>query len=282
MAKTEFEQLMDDAVEETSLYIPVKAGMVERMTVHSVDTKSLHPNLEDEFTFPEIGPSYRIISEYIEKINDAQRLGKPIFDEPIIVEKTRPDGYLILNGHHRWAAALKLGIKKVPVKIVNLPSESDIKKMLEKCLHDKRVTLDLDEVIFRNENDPDIEEPPKDHGKKGIEKWIRLGVPALFRFFTKRGYDIWVYSSNYYSLEDIQAFFMSYVVHVDGIITGMKNTVSEKKKNKVESLVGSRYLETIHIDNDMLLVTHGAGKDFEEFTVDPSRWVKSIMEAMDR
>ena len=59
---------------------------------------------------------------------------------------------MILNGHHRWAAALRLGFKTVPVKIVNLTQQTDIEKMLAASKHDKRVSLDLDETIFCGPN----------------------------------------------------------------------------------------------------------------------------------
>ena len=47
-----------------------------------------------------------------------------IVNEPIPVEKMYPEGYMILNGHHRWAAALRLGQPEIPVKIVNLTHEA--------------------------------------------------------------------------------------------------------------------------------------------------------------
>ena len=39
--------------------------------------------------------------------------------DPIIVQKLNDGGYEIVNGHHRWAAAKKTGLKKVPVRIKN-------------------------------------------------------------------------------------------------------------------------------------------------------------------
>ncbi|MBP3241914.1 MAG: ParB N-terminal domain-containing protein [Oribacterium sp.] len=41
------------------------------------------------------------------------KVQKKGWGDPIIVEKMYPDGYMILNGHHRWAAATRLGLKKV-------------------------------------------------------------------------------------------------------------------------------------------------------------------------
>ena len=39
--------------------------------------------------------------------------------EPIVVQRAKPDGFLILNGHHRWTAALESGIPKIRAIIVN-------------------------------------------------------------------------------------------------------------------------------------------------------------------
>ena len=41
------------------------------------------------------------------------------FDEAIMVAKLDNGEYMIVNGHHRWAAALKVGLKEVRVVVVN-------------------------------------------------------------------------------------------------------------------------------------------------------------------
>ena len=129
--RTEFDEFIQSDVEkQKGIYIPVKAGLVERFLVRKTAVSNLHANADDEFTFPTVGPSYKIISEYMDTIRKNQRLDQPIFDEALIVEKVRPQGYLLLNGHHRWAAAMKLSVKTVPIKIVNVAQESDIRKML--------------------------------------------------------------------------------------------------------------------------------------------------------
>ena len=278
---TDFEKFIAEEIEkEKGLYIPVKAGMMERMTVKSAPCTSLHPNPEDEFCIPDVGPSYRIISKYVDEINQNQRKGKPIFEEPVIVEKVRPDGYMLLNGHHRWAAALKMGVKSIPIKIVNLPLESDIEKMLENSKHDRRVTLDLDEVVFREAEDPEVEVLPKASLAKKYPKRLRLGIPALFHFLTKNGYDIWVYSANYYSIDDIKDYFKQYAVNVDGIITGTakKKASSSKAAKDMEKLIANHYPETIHIDNDLVLDTKGRGAEYRELSIDTSAgWSKEVI-----
>ena len=219
--RTEFDEFIQSDVEkQKGIYIPVKAGLVERFLVRKTAVSNLHANADDEFTFPTVGPSYKIISEYMDTIRKNQRLDQPIFDEALIVEKVRPQGYLLLNGHHRWAAAMKLSVKTVPIKIVNVAQESDIRKMLENSKHDKRVTLDLEEIVFRNTDDP-LTEPVPGIFCKRLQR-IRLGIPGLFHYLTKRGYDIWVYADNYYSIDDIKRLFRRYSVNVDGIITGKK------------------------------------------------------------
>ena len=282
MAKTEFEQFIADEIEKgKGRYIPVKAGPMERLFVKKAACTMLHPNPDDEFCFPDVGPSYKIISDYVSQIQLNLRQNKPVFDSPVIVEKTRPDGYLLLNGHHRWAAAVKLGIKKIPVRIVNLALESDIEKMLENSKHDKRVTLDLDEVVFRTPDDPNVEPLPTFADKK---KRIRLGIPALFRFLAGKGYDIWVYSAFCYSIEDVKKLFRKYAVNVDGIITGTakkkKHTTEDSKK--MEQLIANKYATTIHIDNDLLLHTVKGKGNFEEYpiTVSADAWAKEIIRIM--
>ena len=131
MAKTEFDEFVaKDVNAQKGVSIPVHAGALERLFVRKVACSNLHPNAEDEFTFDSVGPSYRIIGEYEEKFRTAIRRNQEPFDDALIVEKLHPKGYLLLNGHHRWAAAMRVGIKKVPIQIVNLAQDSDIDKIL--------------------------------------------------------------------------------------------------------------------------------------------------------
>ena len=62
---------------------------------------------------------------------------------------------------HRWQ-------EKVPVNLVNLTHDADIKEMISNAVHDRRVSLDLDEVIF----------------DKGIEGFNRVGIPVGVYIYT--------------------------------------------------------------------------------------------------
>lgn len=291
MAKSEFDEFVqNDVKKQKGVYMPVQASLAERLTTRHLPMEKLHPNPDDEFAFPDIGPNYQIISKYVEDIMTAYRMKlEPFDDDPIIVEKLHPEGYLILNGHHRWAAAMRMHLKKIRVKIVNLALESDIKKIIEKSEHNKRATLDLDEVVFKSEDKKGLEKPLGFPYNLRYKQRLRLGIPALFYALSKRGYDIWVYSSNYYSIDDIRDFFRCYHVYVDGIITGLakKNAQTNKKSIKIEKLMSSKYGITLHIDDDMLLRTKKQTAEFEEYKLDvpPEEWAKkaiTIIEEIER
>ena len=283
MAKTEFEQkIQEDVRKQKGTMMPVKAGLLERLLVRKAACTNLHPNAEDEFTFDSVGPSFKIIGEYEQKFRYAINHNQEPFDDALIVEKLHPKGYLLLNGHHRWAAAMRCNIKKVPIKIVNLAQDSDIKKILENSKHDKRVTLDLDEVIFRDKNDQWVEKVPGFPHVFKFNNRIKLGIPALFYYLSKNGYDIWVYSANYYSIDDIQRFFRHYSAHVDGIITGTAKRKNNNSESAVarEKMIADKYKQTLHIDNDMILMTGDIGAKFKRFDLNasPDEWSRKVID----
>ena len=149
--------------------------------------------------------------------------------------------------------------------------------------------MDLDEVVFKSGGKKGLEKPLGFPYNLRYKQRLRLGIPALFYALSKRGYDIWVYSSNYYSIDDIRDFFRCYHVYVDGIITGLakKNAQTNKKSNKIEKLMSSKYGITLHIDDDMLLRTKKQTAEFEEYKLDvpPEEWAKkaiTIIEEIER
>ena len=277
----------DDLKKQQGVYFPVRAGLLERIFTNKAACTEIHANADDLFTSSRVGPSYRIIGKYQQKFLEAMRIGQDPFQdqEPLLVEKLRPEGYRLLNGHHRWAAAMRVGIKRVPVRIINVATESDIRKILERSTHDKRVALDLDEVIFRPDDDPALEKALRFPNSLRYKQRIRLGTPALFYALSRHGYDIWVYAANYYSIDDIRDFFKAYSVHVDGIITG----IAKKQENNaasdvsLEKMIANKYSKTLHIDNDMVLLTRKNGGGFKEYELDaaPEEWSKRVIEILE-
>jgi hypothetical protein len=283
--KTDLELFIEEeALKVKNTGVPVKASLIERLLVRRASCKRLHPNPEDEFTFPDIGPNMEIISSYVAQFKDNLNKGLPLMDEPLFIQKIRPSGYMLLNGHHRWAAAMRLGIRCVPVSVVNAVFDGDIRVMLEKSTHEKRATLDLDEVVFASPGEEHIE---KHNGLFGIgmqKKHLRLGIPALFKHLKVRGYDIWVYSSQFYSTDDLKRYFKHYSVSVDGIITGMKKqTAKSGARKSVEEMIANRYSTTLHIDRDLLLITKSRSNDFREIAINckPQEWSGAVIDALD-
>ena len=114
-----FKYVLEDVEAYDGKREPVKASFLERLRVRFLSPDEMHVNPDDEFAKPSVGPNDRIINDYVKMIPMLRRMNEDIFPEPVIVQKIRPEGYMILNGHHRWAAALKTGTDKLHVKINN-------------------------------------------------------------------------------------------------------------------------------------------------------------------
>ena len=66
MAKTDFSAFLEKEVNKVRwLSYPVKAGFLRRVFVRKADCSKLHPNPNDEFCQPAIGPNYEIITRYM-------------------------------------------------------------------------------------------------------------------------------------------------------------------------------------------------------------------------
>ena len=285
-SNTAFDEFIASEVKKyKGVYVPVKAGILRRALIRQAPCSSLHPNPDDEFCSPKVGPNYQIISEYMYSFRLERQSSKQYCEEPLIVEKIRPDGYMILNGHHRWAAALQLGFRRIPIEIVDLTQEMDIRNILQYSKQDKRVTLDLDEVVFCSEGD-DLAEKPLPFPLRNIYKQrLRLGIPALFHYLNKKGYDIWVYSAGYYSADYIQRLFRKYGVHVTGAVTGTgrKKAQNAELKRELEALITAKYPETVHIDDAAVLRIFSQTKQVEEYNLGEGTeaWSKRVIDVME-
>ena len=280
--KKEFREYLREEVERVrGTYYPVRARLSARLYIKKASVRSLHPNPDDEFCKPEIGPNYSIISKYEQDFRNVQNYAYGSI-EKIMVQKCRPDGYLIMNGHHRWAAAYRMAVPKVDIKIVNLTQGRDIRKMLLRSRSDKRVTLDLDEVVFAGEGEQATEKPFGFPMNRFFRERVRLGIPALFRFLNDQGYDIWVYTSGLYSMEYIRHYFKCWNVRLTGIVTGA-GKISVKKidpDGELRKLGESRYKNTVHIDRNLVILTRTGTRECDEFPLDESsgNWARDVMD----
>jgi len=116
--------LMQRVTEDTGRYAStrelIRSTLFQRIFTRFVSPNMLHPNPEDEFSDPAIGPNYRIVSNYCKVALQSIESGdSKIFHEPVMVVRMKPEGFMILNGHHRWAAAVQINAKRLRITIVN-------------------------------------------------------------------------------------------------------------------------------------------------------------------
>ena len=293
MAVTNFSTFLKEEVSKVKgIAYPIKAGFLRRVFIRKAPCSKLHPNPNDEFCFPDIGPNEGIMGRYMKNYRDLMASGHDrLFEdssvrEPIIVERIHPDGYMILNGHHRWGAACRTGMKKLRIRIVDLTQKDDLQKMLASSASSRRVTFDLDEVIFRPEDDPWLEEPLRFPLKRWFRERLRLGVPALFHMLNSEGYDIWIYSSGLCSTEYLRYYFKHYHVRVAGIVTGMarKAPAGTDTKKALEALMNNKYTTTVNIDNQEVIRTDAESASFDEYRLSGNgeTWSREIMDIFEK
>lgn len=262
------ENVVDDIAKNSKNRKPVKAGLIERCAVRHCSPTSIHPNPNDEFSQPDIGPNLQIVGGYVKEIQYDLNLCLPIFEEPLIVQKLEHDGYLLINGHHRWFAALRMKIDKIRIKIVNLIGETDLHRMVKDTQNSRLASFDFDEILLStNENDfAPIVDPLF---SRKIKERLRAGAPEVIRAFQNAGYDICVYSSYYFTEEDFEDFFSMYDLKVNIVVNG----INEKRKNtsgdstQLQDILRNKYKKIAHVDNDSIICTDTVAKNYESYEI---------------
>lgn len=282
------DQLMQYIIDDVNKYDGVrrlvKSSLLERMMTDEVPLEKLHMNPNDEFCDVEIGPNLNIVAAYEKVLEQSIKLAMPVFEERIVVEKMSPDGYMILNGHHRWAAAYKRGAKKVRVHLVNVTHEADVHEMMKTTENDRRATLDMDEFVFASEGDE--KEPIGPLIAMKYEHGMRLGVPTLIHELQRRGYDIWAYTADYHSREYLESFFEAYDVKVTGIVNGLskKKAKRTQKKKSLTEAIARKYVMSVTLSREAILYTNSKTKEYEIVDIDQSEtnFTRHIMDEIER
>ena len=117
-------RIQDDVAKLKDRRETVRASILEVLTVRFLSPDQMHPNPEDEFCDPDVGPNESIVEKYVDEARSNLESGADSFDEAILVAKMKEGGYLIINGHHRWAAAVKVELNRVRVAIANPGTEN--------------------------------------------------------------------------------------------------------------------------------------------------------------
>ena len=101
-----------------------RANLMEILTIRHLPLEKMHPNPDDEFSNPAVGANEKIVEKYVKEAMDTIVVGGTCFEKPIMVAKMSDGDYMIVNGHHRWAAAVKVQLNTVRVVITNPGTEN--------------------------------------------------------------------------------------------------------------------------------------------------------------
>lgn len=244
-------KVLDDIKSYGGIVHPVKASLPERLFVRKVSLNKMHPNPDDEFSQEKIGPNYGIINRYEREFRRAVELHLPPIKEKLIIEKLSSDGYMLVNGHHRWYAATRImEIKKAPVKIMNLSTDEEIISRVEASKRSLCVSFDLDEVLL--ENDSNIRKSEKPFSSFLLPRSVplRKQTGALVNSLHRLDCDVWVYTGQYLSAFSIRNLFRLHGCRVDGIVNGMK---TKNYSPEVREAFRRKYEYSIHIDRENVL-----------------------------
>lgn len=278
------EKVVEDVEKYNGIRKVIKAGLIERCMTRFCAPEKLHPNPTDEFSQAEVGPNLEIVGEYVTQIKFLEAHRMDVFDDPVIVEKMEPDGYLLLNGHHRWFAALRMNVKKLHVKIVNIITDIDLGRMIGASANDKLVTFDFDEVLLTIDENNMATLSSTMFSKK-IKERLRTGAPEVIRAFQNKGYDICVYTSGYFTEEDFNDFFSMYDLKADVIVNG----VNEKRKaagsaDRIKQLLKENYKRIVHVDNESVYDVDHVTKEFETYEIKDFdlSWNEGVKDIIDK
>lgn len=261
--------VIEDIETYKGLNQPLKTNLLFRLIIHWMDINKLHPNPDDEFSMPEIGPNYGIIGDYEKQFRKNIFHAQTPLEERLTVEKMSTGGYMLLNGHHRWMAARRVDLKKVPVEIVNVTPEEEIIELIKNSDKEKCVSFDLDEVLLTDDN---VKFPLNLIYKKTLKK----NAAVLIKELREMGFDVWVYTGNYYSKQYIEFLFNVNHTKVDGVVSGMKN---KKSSGKLKDAFREKYNISLHIDNESIICVDTKTKEYEVIDINANEdsWAAEAM-----
>ena len=248
----------DDIKKYKDIAMPVKPGYYEKHFLHKIDPRKLHPNPDDEFCDPNVGPSFAIINNYMSEFAQANKRDASAVKKPLMVEKMYPDGYMLVNGHHRWAAAMRLGLETVPIKLVTLTPRDEMNKMMRNTRHDKWAYFDLEDVILCPDDSVPAEKSLPFPGNILHRGRIRAGIPSLTQSLENEGYDIWVFSDGVHPVRRDQTLLKKYNIPAIGVISTKKpkgklrSNMKEKQKLFFQDIFNKKYKESLFVSRDSI------------------------------
>lgn len=145
----------------------------------------------------------------------------------------------------------------------------------------KRVSFDLDEVLFVNPETHKTEPPLPFPFCLIFKEQLRLGSPRLISMLQEMGYDVWIYTSSYRTERYIRTLFRLYRVHLDGVVNAQRHEreVQAGRREMLPQKMPNRYRITLHIDDETIIMTAGRDYGFEVFQLNAQddEWEQKII-----
>jgi len=95
-------------------YVVGKAARyVAKYLPRNVDINRISPNPLDDFMNPRVGPSGTAMRHHLNHIRQHGQI-----ESPLDVRQLPNGNFEIINGHHRWAAAQRMGLNRIPVRVI--------------------------------------------------------------------------------------------------------------------------------------------------------------------
>ena len=145
-----------------------------------------------------------------------------------------------------------------------------------------RVSFDLDEVLFVNPANHKIEPPLGFPFNKIYKEKVRLGTGELIPKLQELGFEVWVYTSSFRSVNYIRNLFRHYNVKFDGIINGERHQkeVQGNRSYPMPTKLPNFYHISLHIDDEEIVATYGKSYGFDVFQLDAQddEWAEKIIE----
>lgn len=252
--------VLDDLATYVGLSHPVKTGVLERFFTRTAPLTKLHPNPEDEFSMPDIGPNFGIVNDYAE----AFRSGAEKAKEPVVVEKMSTGGYMLLNGHHRWFAAHYTKMKSMKVELVNVVTDEEILTSIRESKNHICVSFDLDEVLLTDGADCPVDRKLIFPLDRLYKKTFRKNAPVLINELREMGVDVWAYTGQFVSDEYLKFLCQIHHTAFDGIVNGL---IKKKSKKVLRQAFSDKYDISLHIDQSSVVCVYPKSKEYDIYEI---------------
>ena len=149
-----------------------------------------------------------------------------------------------------------------------------------------RVSFDLDEVLFVLPETHKTEPPLHFPFNYIYKERLRLGTPDVIRTLQSQGYEVWVYTSSFRSMNYIKGLFRHYHVKFDGIVNGNRH-LKEVQRNNKEQLpqkLPSKYRISLHIDDEAIVCSLGKqyGYNVYQLNAQDDDWKEKVIACADK